>query len=244
MYTDPPHTSGAFDHPIPQASPCPSLSPYNREMSAFSHEDSEPAYPSVKVESSGWSPQVPYTSVAPVHYTGLPLPSTLTTHMHMGTPQTMAPAHLHPEAYNYSSMYTSPGPRHSTNASDYSESVRAQSEESSHSIYQAGRVSVSTSSTKRAKGRKRRHTDPANDPHRCPHCPSKTFARKYNFDQHMLTHLPDRTKEHPCRYADCGRGFVRKTDLLRHVQSVHEKSRPYQCTRCSKTFARKDTLIR
>jgi hypothetical protein len=72
----------------------------------------------------------------------------------------------------------------------------------------------------------------------------KLFSRSYNFKAHMETHDSSRVHPFPCLLPDCGKKFVRKTDLQRHHQSVHMKERNFRCDFCSRYFARKDTLRR
>lgn len=72
----------------------------------------------------------------------------------------------------------------------------------------------------------------------------KLFSRSYNYKAHMETHDTGRVYPFPCPIEDCNKQFVRKTDLQRHHQSVHEKQRNHQCDFCNKLFARKDTLRR
>ncbi|KAI9798010.1 MAG: hypothetical protein M1835_005013 [Candelina submexicana] len=91
--------------------------------------------------------------------------------------------------------------------------------------------------------RKRQLTTPADANHECRVC-GKLFGRSYNFKAHMETHDPARVYNHPCTMGNCGKKFVRKTDLVRHQQSVHMRQRNYQCELCGNNFARKDTLRR
>jgi hypothetical protein len=72
----------------------------------------------------------------------------------------------------------------------------------------------------------------------------KLFSRSYNFKAHMETHDAGRVYAFPCTLPDCNKKFVRKTDLQRHVSSVHTKERNHQCDFCERNFARKDTLRR
>lgn len=56
----------------------------------------------------------------------------------------------------------------------------------------------------------------------CATC-GKLFQRTYNLKAHMETHDPDRSQPHACPYGGCCKRFVRKTDLMRHKQSVSQK---------------------
>lgn len=254
-----PWTSGAFDHPVSrsplpwasaQTSPRSSMSSYTREMSVYSRDGSEQPYPVVKIENSGWHPEGPFGTGGSAEINTLSLPgstelSGLPSRSH---PQhTIAPERLHADMYPYGTAYTSPMSRyHQASAPEYVEPKleRAPSEESSSSVHSRGRMSFATSSAYRERMRSRRHTDPDHAAYRCHLCPEKGFARRYNFNQHMLTHDISRRKEHVCPYTSCGKEFVRKTDLARHDQSVHRKSKPFGCNRCGATFSRKDTLKR
>lgn len=264
-----PWESGAFQHPVSQ-SPLPwtsshtsqrsSMSSYTREVSEFPHEGSERGFPNIKVEYSPWTPEIRYggEEVHIMHGLSSPRPSSLT----------VAPEKLTASMYPYDSTYstaptqryesspayvpkyeTSPGyvPKYeSSSGYEYSERdyERAPSEDSVSSFYSKGRSPLCTTSVPRERGRGRRHTDPSNAPYRCPMCPEKGFARRYNYNQHMLTHDTTRRRENICPYADCRKEFVRKTDLVRHDASVHRKVKPYMCTRCPQAFSRKDTLRR
>ena len=107
---------------------------------------------------------------------------------------------------------------------------------------------------------KRAYTQPENASCSCTQC-GKLFQRSYNLKAHMETHDPHRSQPHICRYPDCDKRFVRKTDLIRHegcvsrsIRSpvsigadntqVHLKNRNFTCKRCNSSFARKDTLRR
>jgi hypothetical protein len=65
---------------------------------------------------------------------------------------------------------------------------------------------------------KRGRTTPEEAVCACEIC-GKLFKRSNNLKTHMQLHGADRI-EHKCEYDDCGRGFYRKTDLVRHEQSV------------------------
>ncbi|KAF1943034.1 hypothetical protein EJ02DRAFT_344292 [Clathrospora elynae] len=244
-----PWASGAFDHPVSrsplpwtsaQTSPRSSLSSYTREMSAFSHEGSEHDFSSVKVENSGWGSDVHFAADGPVEMHGLP--------SSRQPPLTVAPERLSAGIFSYDNAYTSPAmPRYeATPVFDYNNRgfERAPSEESVGSPRSQTRSSYTATPGNRERTRNRRHTDPAHAAYRCQLCPDKGFARRYNYNQHMLTHDSCRRKDNICTFPGCMKEFVRKTDLARHDQSVHQKVRNFQCTRCPQAFARKDTLRR
>ncbi|KAK7554282.1 hypothetical protein IWX50DRAFT_637426 [Phyllosticta citricarpa] len=102
----------------------------------------------------------------------------------------------------------------------------------------AGRINTSTART-----RSRNATTLENAKYECELC-GKLFQRLYNHKSHMETHDPKRVFPHICAANGCERKFVRRTDLVRHEQSVHIKARNHKCTACGAHFARKDTLRR
>jgi hypothetical protein len=245
-----PWTSGAFDHPVShsplhwnsdQTSPRSSLSSRTREMSVFSHEGSEHALSGgVKVEYSAWSQEIrwPHDDAGNIHDLSSSRPQ----------PLTVAPERLNATAFAYDHSY---GPSSSTkleSAPMYNYGHRGfdrgPSEESAGSQRSKSRSNYSSISVQRERPRNRRHTDPANATYRCHFCTDKGFARRYNYNQHMLTHDATRKKDNICPVPGCGKEFVRKTDLSRHDQSVHQKVKPYKCSRCPNAFPRKDTLRR
>jgi hypothetical protein len=241
-----PWQSGAFDHPVSRSplpwtsshtSPRSSLSSYTREMSVFSHEGSEPAFPGVKLEGPVWSPEMHFAAEGSSNM------NALASSRHSSL--TVAPERLNAGMYPYHNAYTSPTmPRYEPSpVFDYDNRnmERAPSEESVGSFRSRGRSSVAGASATRDRTRNRRHTDPAHAAYRCPLCFEKGFARRYNYNQHMLTHDACRKKDNVCH---CGREFVRKTDLARHEQSVHQRAKPFRCARCPSAFSRKDTLRR
>lgn len=100
----------------------------------------------------------------------------------------------------------------------------------------------------RSKPRERRRRTTAEEAtHECAIC-GKLFKRSYNWKSHMETHNPDRKYPHPCTAMigtiPCAKKFQRKTDLDRHHDSVHLKTKNHQCTLCGNRFARRDTLRR
>ncbi|KAK9461312.1 uncharacterized protein V1516DRAFT_610388, partial [Lipomyces oligophaga] len=58
--------------------------------------------------------------------------------------------------------------------------------------------------------------------YQCPEC-SGWFS---NLSTHRATHLSYSSRPHSCR--ECGRGFSRPNDLLRH-QKVHQGDYPFSC---------------
>lgn len=94
---------------------------------------------------------------------------------------------------------------------------------------------------------RRRRTTAEEATHECAIC-GKLFKRSYNWKSHMDTHNPDRKYPHPCTAmigtTPCTKKFQRKTDLDRHYDSVHLKTKNHQCTLCGNRFARRDTLRR
>ncbi|KAL2822970.1 hypothetical protein BJX63DRAFT_2888 [Aspergillus granulosus] len=68
------------------------------------------------------------------------------------------------------------------------------------------------------------------------------FTRRSNCREHMKKHDPSGRKVYPCE--DCGKTFGRKTDLKRHIDSVHRGIRRFECDQCGYRFTRQDTLVR
>jgi hypothetical protein len=244
-----PWTSGAFDHPVShsplpwasaQTSPRSSMSSCTREMSVFSHEGSEHTCSAIKLEYSGWTPEMRWGPAEPLNMHGLP--------SSRAAPLTVAPERLNAETFSYDHSYGPPSNSklESSPMYDYSgrDFEREPSEESTGSLHSKSHSTYSSISVPRERVRNRRHTDPANAAYRCHLCTDKGFARRYNYTQHMLTHDVTRRKDNVCQVPGCGKEFVRKTDLARHDQSVHKKARPYKCSRCPNAFPRKDTLRR
>ena len=95
--------------------------------------------------------------------------------------------------------------------------------------------------------KKRQRTTREEATHECGVC-GKLFKRSYNWKSHMETHNPERKYPHPCTAMignqPCSKKFQRKTDLDRHIDSVHLKARNHQCNLCGNRFARRDTLRR
>ncbi|KAF2129598.1 hypothetical protein P153DRAFT_316725 [Dothidotthia symphoricarpi CBS 119687] len=244
-----PWTSGAFEHPVSQSpqpwssahtSPRSSLSSSTRDMSVFSHDDSESSYSGMRIGSTSWATDARYNSEGSSQMNNMQF-----SQQH---PLTAMISRMDTGAYQYSSAYTpasmtslEPTPALSYRFHDYE---RTPSEKSVKIPRSKSRSKYITTSVPRERSRNPRHTDPAKATFRCETCPNKGFARRYNFTQHMLTHQPYRKKDHVCPDPSCSKAFTRKTDLVRHNLSVHVQSKEFKCLNCPKDFSRKDTLRR
>ncbi|KAL8866992.1 MAG: hypothetical protein Q9174_005949, partial [Haloplaca sp. 1 TL-2023] len=94
---------------------------------------------------------------------------------------------------------------------------------------------------------KRQLTTPEEATHACEIC-GKLFKRAHNWKAHVKTHDPDRKYPHACTVmvgeVPCTKKFMRKTDLVRHYDSVYLTSRNFQCDLCGDRFRLSDTLRR
>lgn len=116
-----------------------------------------------------------------------------------------------------------------------SRAARSESVESSTTHHQVA------GNQKRARGR--RHSANGERRYTCSIC-NRPFDKKYNLKEHEKKHDPSRVSQFLCPEPGCGKRLGRKTDVNRHVQSVHEKAKNFACARCLKRFDRKDTLSR
>ncbi|KAF2744226.1 hypothetical protein M011DRAFT_461024 [Sporormia fimetaria CBS 119925] len=147
-----------------------------------------------------------------------------------GPAMTVAPDHLTSSVFPYGH---SPLPEFASLAVTVSIQENSQSPPSSDDNYRP---------TPRTRIRRHRTTE-ENANFKCDEC-GGLFTRAFNYNQHLKTHDPDRVKAFQCTYTGCNKPFGRKTDLDRHINSVHLKAKPHRCGRCKATFARKDTLRR
>ncbi|KAF8460158.1 hypothetical protein BDZ91DRAFT_664694 [Kalaharituber pfeilii] len=69
----------------------------------------------------------------------------------------------------------------------------------------------------------------------------RSFDRRYKLYKHFKT---SHQKNIPCPYAPqgCPRKFSTPKDRKRHVETVHDKLRPFACSVCGKRYGRKDNL--
>ncbi|KAL4797955.1 hypothetical protein BDV19DRAFT_33962 [Aspergillus venezuelensis] len=88
--------------------------------------------------------------------------------------------------------------------------------------------------------RRRPRVPPASG-NECTLCGAK-FTRRSNCREHMKRHDPNNRKTWACDA--CGKTLGRKTDLKRHIDSVHRGIRRFACDQCGARFSRQDTLAR
>lgn len=232
-----PYASGAFEHPIirspqpwdgaqlsPRSSASPAgIVPMYSNGSEGAYQEMNHGMGTVSLDSQGWPNDARYDPTGP----------TLQPGRHH--PLTVAPERLSNTILGYTSAYsTAPEYNGPTSMSR----SRERSVSSSTSFPQAP-----THHVRRTPTRSRRQTDASESAFVCLLC-GKGFARSYNHKQHMETHNENRHKPHVCHYVDCQRPFVRKTDLDRHLISVHYKQKDHFCRRCNAPYARKDTCAR
>jgi len=77
----------------------------------------------------------------------------------------------------------------------------------------------------------------------CKNC-SKTFHSTKNLKLHMVCHQPGyNDRNYSCDVKDCGKTFLRRSMLRRHIRVVHDGLAPsYKCEYCSKTLSSKMSL--
>lgn len=68
----------------------------------------------------------------------------------------------------------------------------------------------------------------------------KVFTRKANRRAHIETHNPNRARPFSC--PKCSKSYLRSIDLIRHIDTTHEKTQKHFCNHCSRTFTRKEGL--
>jgi uncharacterized Zn-finger protein len=73
--------------------------------------------------------------------------------------------------------------------------------------------------------------------HFCIIC-NKTFSKSYSLTRHMKLHTGDR----PHRCEICFARYIQRSDLRRHIESIHVKLPKFQCSLCVKTFCTKKSM--
>nr|XP_045608984.1 uncharacterized protein LOC123764831 [Procambarus clarkii]XP_045608990.1 uncharacterized protein LOC123764831 [Procambarus clarkii] len=92
-------------------------------------------------------------------------------------------------------------------------------------------------STKKAfTDHQRIHSDDPGPKVRCTVCQKEMLASSYKI--HMLRMHGE--AKHPCE--TCGQRFTVRSDLMRHLNTVHSNLRPYDCDLCGEKFATSDAL--
>ncbi|TKA62015.1 hypothetical protein B0A55_10287 [Friedmanniomyces simplex] len=170
---------------------------------------SSPAYSEGYARNAG-SPMVkleePFERVASLP-NGFPEPSGGELSHLMGSPESA----MHPPALPWRHLATPLVP----SSSDDSKPALSQRRPANRKAYSCDDVRASA-----REGRHRReYTKPEEAVCACETC-GKVFQRHYNLKAHMETHDPSRAQPHVCQYPACDKRFVRRTDLLRHEQSV------------------------
>ena len=51
-------------------------------------------------------------------------------------------------------------------------------------------------------------------------------------------------KSYKCNKEECGRSFTRENSLKKHIHTVHEGHKDYNCESCGKSFSRSNSLNR
>ena len=67
--------------------------------------------------------------------------------------------------------------------------------------------------------KRQKRSNAATGKYQCDIC-GMNFTRNSNCRSHMKIHDPNRKYPHKCMYANCTKKFSRKTDLVRHIDSV------------------------
>lgn len=92
-------------------------------------------------------------------------------------------------------------------------------------------------STKKAfTDHQRIHSDDPGPKARCTICEKEMLASSYKI--HMLRMHGE--PKHPCE--TCGQRFTVRSDLMRHLNTIHSTLRPYDCDLCGEKFATSDAL--
>lgn len=198
----------------------------SKDMSVYSRDGSDTAFPQVKLE--GGSECASDDDYPPALSLSHPIP------------MTVAPERLTTGIFPYDHSYE-PARYESAMGEVYRhQDYEAVSYEGRSPSPRTRDSSVGVTARTRLR---RNPTTAENANYTCHKC-GKLFQRSYNHKTHLETHNPTRKKEHRCAHRDCDKQFVRKTDLDRHEKSVHLKRKDFRCIKCDAHFARKDTLRR
>uniref|UniRef100_A0A672RZK5 Zinc finger protein 648 n=1 Tax=Sinocyclocheilus grahami TaxID=75366 RepID=A0A672RZK5_SINGR len=104
--------------------------------------------------------------------------------------------------------------------------------------------------------------DMENRPYKCPYC-SWAFKKSSNLLSHIDTHqglkphvcdlcgkayspyhCPFCEKKKPYNCEECGKDFVRSSDLRKHERNMHTNNKPFLCKQCGQTFNKPLSLLR
>jgi len=78
----------------------------------------------------------------------------------------------------------------------------------------------------------------------CHHCGSTRCKTLGSLQRHIQRQHGDNVSRYSCTYEACEYSSHKRTDLARHVNSIHKQLSRFNCSRCGKAFPRKDNRDR